>query len=233
MKIAICDDDDAFVESIYQYIWAEWDCEINTFLNPVDLLAQYEKGIRYDIIFCDIIMEPLDGIETARRIRSFDNHAILIYLTVNLDYAPMGYEVNAYRYLLKPVHYQDIQDILTQIRHDHGAQNKLLLETFIGSVVVPIESILYFETNDKEMLLFCEKETLHLKKTLNELEAELDPSLFFRIHRRFLINLDHVCTYDNLWLTIDNGKTLPISRRRSKAFRSAMKRFIKGENDYA
>ena len=59
MKIAICDDEACFVNTIYQYLWNEQNCTIETFLSAEELWKQYENGIRYDVIFCDIMMQPL------------------------------------------------------------------------------------------------------------------------------------------------------------------------------
>lgn len=228
MKIAICDDEACFVKTIYNYLWDEQKCSIDTFLNPVDLWASYQAGKRYDVIFCDILMEPLDGIKLARNIRTLDQNAILVYLTSNLDYAPLGYEVNAFRYLLKPIQKDSFLQIMNIIHEKLKQEKKLLFETSLGSFLVPETSIQYMEVLDKEVQIFSENDSFYLKKGLNEIEEMLTSSLFFRIHRKYLIHLDHVLEYDSHKVTLDCGRTLPISRRRSKLFQQSMKSFIQG-----
>ena len=229
MKIAICDDEASFVNTIYQYLWDEQHCSIDTFLDPEQLLEQYENGIRYDVIFCDILMEPLNGIELARKIRILDQNVILVYLSSNLDYAPLGYEVRAFRYLLKPIKKEALLSIMTDIYQEPKIQNKLLFETPYGSILIPENSIQYVEVSDKELQIFYDNDSLCIKKGLNELETTLTSPYFFRIHRKYMVHLDHIAEYDSTKVTMDCRKTLPISRRKSKVFRETMNCFIKGE----
>lgn len=228
MRIAICDDEACFVETIYQYLWDEQNCTIETFLDSEELWAQYQNGTRYDVIFCDIVMEPLNGIELARNIRTLDKNVILIYLTSNLDYAPLGYEVRAFRYLLKPVHKEALLSVMNDIRKEQERERKLLFETTIGSLLVSEDTIKYIEVLDKEIQIFYNDDSFYIKKGLGEVEDTLTPQYFFRIHRKYLVHLDHVLEYDNTKVTLDSGKTLPVSRRRSKLFRKAMETFIQG-----
>ena len=229
MRIAICDDEACFVETIYQYLWDEQHCTIDTYLNPEQLLAQYESGVFYDIIFCDILMEPINGIELARKIRTFDENVILVYLSSNLDYAPLGYEVRAFRYLLKPIQKESLHSVMNDIYQEQKIQNKLLFETPYGSILIPENSIQYIEVSDKEVEIFYDNDSLCIKKGLNELESTLTSPYFFRIHRKYMVHLNHVTEYDNTKVTMDCSKTLPISRRKSKEFRETMNCFIKGE----
>ena len=69
MKIAVCDDEIVLVKQIYQYLWKQADCCVNCFSAPEEFLAEYEVGERYDVVFLDIAMEPIDGIALARKIR--------------------------------------------------------------------------------------------------------------------------------------------------------------------
>lgn len=228
MKIAICDDEACFVNTIYQYLWNEQNCTIETFLSAEELWKQYENGIRYDVIFCDIMMQPLNGIELAHKIRTLDNNVILVYLTNNLEFAPLGYEVRAFRYLLKPIHEKDFLSVMEEIRREQKKEKKLLFETSIGSLLIPESSIVYMEAFDKDIQIFYNQDSFYVKRGLNELEETLTNHCFFRIHRKYLIHLDHVLEYDNSKVTLDCGKTLPVSRRKSKAFRESMESFIKG-----
>lgn len=229
MKIAICDDEACFVETIYQYLWDEQNCTIDTFLSSEEIWAQYQNGTRYDVIFCDIIMESINGIELARKIRTLDKDVILVYLTSNLDYAPLGYEVRAFRYLLKPIQRETLNSVMNDIRNELKKEKKLLFETPIGSILIFENTIKYIEVSDKEIQIFYNNDSFYIRKGLNEVEDILTAQFFFRIHRKYLIHLDHVLEYDNSKVTLDCGRTLPISRRRSKLFRNTMDAFIKGE----
>lgn len=230
MKIAICDDEEVFTRKIYQLLWQEHDCIVECFLSPEELLKKYAAGERYDVLFLDILMSPISGMELARKIREWDKYAILIFITAYLEYAPEGYEVNAFRYLLKPVAENDLHLIMADIRKklEDSAQT-LLFKTPECNLLLHIPEILYLEAANKETLLHCRDDVITLRKSLNELEQLLPETFFFRIHRKFLVNLSHVREYDALRLTLDSRQTLPVSRRKSREFGHALKTYIEGD----
>lgn len=151
-----------------------------------------------------------------------------MFLTSYLEYAPSGYEVKAFRYLLKPVADEDIARVMEDIRSQMTDSHKFLLETPEGSFLLHTRELQYLEADNKDSILHYQDDTITLRKGLNELEEILLPSLFFRIHRKFLVNLSHVREYDALHLTLDCGQTLPISRRKGREFRLALKNYIEG-----
>ncbi|MCM1117795.1 MAG: LytTR family DNA-binding domain-containing protein [bacterium] len=228
MRIAVCDDEDIFVKKIDQCLWQQPDCVVECFVSPAALLEKYTAGERYDVLFLDILMPDIDGMELARKIRAFDANVILIFLTSCLEYAPSGYEVRAFRYLLKPVKQEDITRTMEEIRSQMADSHRILLETPEGSFLLYAHELQYLEANNKDSILHYQGDTITLRRGLSELE-EILPPLFFRIHRKFLINLSHVREYDAARLTLDCGQTLPISRRKNMAFRLALKNFIEGE----
>lgn len=228
MKIAICDDEKVFVNKIYNYLCLQPDCCVERFLTPSALLRKYETGERYDVLFLDILMKPMDGISLSRAIRYHDPHAIIVFLTAYLEYAPAGYEVNAFRYLLKPITKRDLLQVMKDIRHELESSHKVLFRTPQSELILHTGDILYLEANDKETTISSDKGTFVLHKGLNELSAQLSSSLFFRIHRKYIVNLSRVREFTGTHLTLDSGYTLPVSRRNSRAFRNTLKTYIEG-----
>lgn len=228
MKIAICDDEKIFAERIYQYLWRQLDCAVEYFLSPEPLLEKYRAGVRYDVVFTDILMEPYNGIELGRRIRAYDNRVFLVFLTSSLEYAPLGYEVKAFRYLLKPVSREDVFHVLKDIRTELQGSGKILMSLPEGELLLDLHRVIYLEANDKETAVYSEDDMLIVRKGLNELETLFAAGDFFRIHRKYLVNLDHVREVDENRLTLDCGQSLPVSRRKSKEFRDALQFFLEG-----
>ncbi|MCM1057416.1 MAG: LytTR family DNA-binding domain-containing protein [Firmicutes bacterium] len=228
MKIAVCDDEIVLVKQIYQYLWGQPDCSVDCFSSPERLLAKYEAGERYDVLFLDVLMQPVNGIALAKKIRGMDRNAVLIFLTAYLEYAPEGYEVNAFRYLLKPVKEQDIAAVMMEVRRELESTRTLAVRTSGCEMLLHTGELRYLEADNKDTLLYYMDDRITLRKGLNELEAQLSPFFFFRVHRKFLVNLTHVREFDETRLTLDCGKTLPISRRRSRAFRLALGAYIDG-----
>ena len=228
MKIAVCDDEIVFMKQIYQYLWRQPDCSVDCFSSPEELWAKYEAGERYDVAFLDIVMEPVDGIALAKQIRSRDRNVILIFFTSYLKYAPEGYEVNAFRYLLKPVTEEDISTVMREVRKELEDERALWIRTPECEFLLHTRELRYLEADNKNTVLYYMDDEITLRRGLNELEAQLSPFFFFRVHRKFLVNLSHVREFDEGRLTLDCGRTLPISRRRSREFRLALKTYIEG-----
>ena len=106
LRLAICDDEENFLFLEKQYIQKymeqqKFQCHIDTFLSGVDFLQSCKDGRNYDIIFLDVNMVKLDGIETARRVREQGSQAYIVFVTAFITYAMEGYKVDAVRYLLK------------------------------------------------------------------------------------------------------------------------------------
>lgn len=227
MKIAICDDESIFLKRMYGYLWQQPDCVVECFLSPDALLHNYKTGERYDVVFLDIVMPQVNGIETAKAIREYDESVILVFFTAYLEYAPAGYEVNAFRYLLKPVTEDDMLRTIKDIRAKLENAS-LLVRTPECDLLLHTQDLQHLEADNKNTILFYKGDMITLRKGLNELETLLPTSFFFRIHRKYIINLAYVREFDEAHVTLESGRTFPVSRRNIKEFRHAIKAYIEG-----
>lgn len=231
MRVAILDDEQIFVDSLYKLLWKEMNFELFTYTDPNKLLEDYSLGKRFDIIFCDVIMEPFNGIEVGKKIRTYDSTCFIIYLTSDLSSAPKGYEVNAFRYLIKPIDEKSLSDTLESIREEiHSKKKRLLrIDASFGSIILNTADILYIEANNKDTAVYTDDDSITVRKNLTDFEEELSGQHFCRIHRSILVNLERISQYDSSHITLDNGNTLSLSRRRYRDFESAFNAFISGE----
>ena len=227
MKIAICDDESVFLKRMYHYFWQQPDCTVECFLSADALLDNYKAGKRYDVLFLDIVMSPMIGIDVAKSIREYDQSVILVFFTAYLEYAPAGYEVNAFRYLLKPVGEDDISRVIKDIRAKLENAT-LLIKTPECELLLHIQDLQHVEADNKHSILHYKGDIITLRKGLNEMETLLPASSFFRIHRKYIVNLAYIREFDETHVTLDNGRTFPVSRRNIKQFRHAIKTFIEG-----
>lgn len=229
MKIAICDDEEVFVNQIYNFLWQQPDCSVERFLSPAALLEKYEEGIRYDVVFLDIVMSPINGIDTASKIRSYDKRTLLVFLTAYLEYAPAGYEVNGFRYLLKPITKEALSLTMRDIYMELETSRTLFLKTPECEFLLCPQDIQYLQADNKSTVICYKDDLISFRKGLSELEQQLPASFFFRIHRKYIVNLAHVREFDETRLTLSCGRTLPISRRKGRPFRLALKTYIEGD----
>lgn len=152
----------------------------------------------------------------------------MIFLTAYLEYAPEGYEVNAFRYLLKPVTEEAVLEVMGEVRRELESGHTLWVRTAECELLLHTRELQYLEADDKDAILHYMEDKIRLRRGLKELEEQLSPFLFFRVHRKYLVNLAHVREFDEERLTLDCGVSIPISRRRSRAFRGALGAYIDG-----
>ena len=113
MRIAACDDDVRFLQELSDLLNQyekdnHCNIEYKIYTNPLELVAQIEKGMHYDAILLDVFMPGINGIQCARDIRTFDNLVKIIFLTSSAEYAVESYAVKAYQYLLKPIQKENL-----------------------------------------------------------------------------------------------------------------------------
>ncbi|MGN0325916.1 MAG: LytR/AlgR family response regulator transcription factor [Lachnospiraceae bacterium] len=226
MKIAICEDEEIMAKKIWNMLFDMPDMEAKYFLSATDLLKCCENGETFDIFFCDIVMDAMDGIALCREIKKIHKDAYIVILSNYIEFAPQGYEVGAFRYLLKPVTREALEKVIWEIREDMKKTSKILLKAVEGNIILKEQDILYAEIRDKETCIYYDGDSVTINKSLGELEASLNPHAFFRVHRKYLVNLERVREFDQSLLTLDNGKSLPVSRRQSAGFKKALYHFL-------
>lgn len=230
MKIAICEDEEVMAKKIWNLFFDRTNIEAKYYLNPIELLEQCKKGEKYDVLFCDVCMEPMDGIQLCKEIRRINSQVYIVFITNYIEFAPQGYEVEAFRYLLKPVTEETVGKVLQEIREDMVKTSKVALKTSEGSIILDGKDILYAEIKDKEAYVYYNNEdNVIVGKSLGELEEQLKGFSFFRIHRKYLVNLNRVREFDQYRLTMDSGKSLPISKRRVVEFKKALYDFLENK----
>ena len=172
---------------------------------------------RYAIVFLDILMTGINGIETARRLRKEDPDAMIVFVTTEADYAVDGYEVEAAGFLLKEDSRRKNRfDQLMQRLTRHIFQDVLLeLPRGGASLQISAGDILYAEVLDHAMHLHTKSDVYILRMTMDELKPALpQDGRFFECHRGIVVNLDTVVALGGQVIRIENGDTLPVSRRK-------------------
>lgn len=114
-------------------------------------------------------------------------------------------------------------------RRELEVARPLLLKTPECEFLLYPQELRYLEADNKDTILYYMEDTITLRRGLNDMEDLLSPFFFCRVHRKYLVNLSHVREFDERRLTLDCGRTIPVSRRRSGAFRLALKNYIEGD----
>ena len=235
LNIAICDDDSLQVSHLETQISKYFD-EINVHYE----IDGYYKGNRivkamstqadnYQLIFLDIEMEGLNGIETAKLLRNIDKNFILIFVTSFEQYALESFEVSPFRYLIKPVSIEKLREVLRDVLVELTAKQKFMFYQ-IGTehFQMSLDNIvcLYPEFGRKIHLELVSGSDTSFYGRISAIEKELPSTHFVRVNSGAMINLNHISSLNQNDVTMINGNCIAISRSRKKAVRTAYSHFI-------
>ncbi len=193
-------------------------------------LLESRKGM--DILFLDIGMQGLDGIETARRLRKHGYKGFLVFITVLKEMVFRSFEVQPFDYLVKPVreeYFDKTMERLFRSMQDRLAPEKghLLVRKGNESNIISFQNIICCEIIDRKIYLYLESgEVIDYYDRIENLEKKLDRR-FFRCHRSYLINLTHLKSYRNNTAYMADGKEVPVSRLRSREFSNVILQYMR------
>ncbi|WP_131039823.1 LytR/AlgR family response regulator transcription factor, partial [Clostridioides difficile] len=192
-RIVICEDDITQIAFLRECILKSLEgissqIELFEFNSGEELLETNLEGI--DIFFLDIKMLQLTGMDVAKIIRETNNTSEIIFITSIVDYIQEGYKVRAYRYLLKPIDFGDLNESILSCISDiiKKRENFRLIENkgIINKIL--INSIMYIEVRKKVLTIHTKNDTYYTKNSMDKIELELEKYNFFRCHKSYLIN---------------------------------------------
>ncbi len=235
LRIAICDDMPEFLQKTSDLI-CQWQnrpefFSLETFSDGDSLIAVH-AGKPFDIIFLDVVMPLLNGIETAREIRQTDRSVKIVFLTSSAEFAVESYTVKADNYLLKPVSPEALYRCLDELNEDIPDNSRFLIARGPTSVHrVPFRDIEYVEAQNKQALISLVGGTnVRTTEPLYSLESKLLFSDgFFKCHRSYIVNLQRIETYTPKEIRMRSGFRIPIARGSQKEFESIYFEFLFGK----
>lgn len=220
VNIVICENDkndQEFVKAKVVEILDDLDIEyeIKVYNSGDDLLEGYDKYT--DIILLDIQMDGLDGMETARKIREFDDNVEIIFITSFVEYALEGYEVNAYRYLLKPVKDENLRTSLINCLNDRNfVKRSIVIKEGDTRIKISLKDIMYIEVQGNDITVHTLKDTYRTKGTMSNFETEINSNMFVRCHKSYLVNLEYIKSIKRYTSILVNDEEVPLSRNKYK-----------------
>ena len=219
-SIALCEDNSLQREELKNNLSKVLDeigieYKLLTFGTGEDLLKEYPEKL--DILFLDIQMGELTGMETARKVREYDDKVEIIFITALWDYIQKGYEVRAFRYLIKPVKFKELQEQVTACVENilHKRYTYITIKDKNNVLKIRTEDILFLETFERKVIIHTNSQDYIVKMSMNKLEKELTNKGFFRCHTSYIVNLIKIEEIKKDYLLI-NKFTLPVSKHRMK-----------------
>jgi two-component system response regulator LytT len=200
--------------------------------NAVEAL-QLIKAIPYDVIFLDIQMPGLNGVQLAEVLSGLSRPPSIIFVTAHSEHAVKAFEVKATDYLVKPVEIERLRQAIGRLEpaaeQAPAKVERIPVEKAGKKLLISVSDILYVMAKDDYSYLYTPADRYLSTISLAQLEIKLEPVGFFRIHRRYLVNLARVKEVvpmygGTLLLTLadDAATQVPVSRRRVPALKKAL-----------
>ena len=218
MNIAIIEDSGQELSLLERYLQAYLSNRqvyrvIDTYTSGDAFLENWPSK-SYDLIFLDILMDGISGIEVARKIRETDSECLLIFISSSKEYALQGFEVRAFDYLLKPLSEERFQRTM-DLCHNELAKHIRYIEVKESRTLVkiPLGEIIYTDYYNHYIQIHT---SARLIRSYQQFDV-FSPLLlcypqFLCCYRNCIVNMDHVASVDKHDFIMENGERVPITR---------------------
>lgn len=233
LRIAITDDLNSEREKLSSAIIAPFEKvglnvgNIDEYTSGEELLRQFSAG-RYDLIFLDIYMGGMSGVETAKRIRAIDKNVMLVFVTTSNEFASESYALRANFYLLKPIRSDSVRQLAETLAQQ--MQNRRSVAALPDGTVIPLSSLVYTSCSGHYVNVFLVgNEPLKIRTTHKIMEESLskyEGVISCNKGVLVLVSLANVARLDGENFLMINGDTVPISRRKMTQIKNDYTRFV-------
>jgi len=226
MKFLVCDDNKASVDSISKLLYSlcqkhNISVTIDTYIDANKLLCKELN--EYNVAFLDVMMDT-PGINIAEHIVENSPDTIIVFISSYIEYAPEGYHVNAFRYILKTDLDRTLSNCFDDLIKEINKRKKYLSIRSDGEFEnIPTDLIVYVQS-DQRVLYFCLDRTyrivLRSYLKMSDIAEELEPKGFIRIHKSYLINLNYIDHLDSKTVFLKTGQEFSVG----ESFRNSVLR---------
>lgn len=225
LKVAIVEENYTYAEYLKGLLqsWANHKTEIkvSNFAFGKNLLENSDNIPEYDIIFIDITQKQPDGFQTAERLRCQGYKNTLVFTADSGDRACEGYRVDAYRYYIKPLKINDVEECMS---HALGRKNRDYFQYTYRGVTerLAFSDIVCFESIQHYIDVYTTDSVIHIKGSLKDIQKQC-PADFLRCQRSYIINKNHIMSKTGNQLKLKTGKIVDFSPRYSDIIENAMR----------
>lgn len=229
MNIAICDDEKIVRQQIKGLIEKQKaDCDLELYETGEELLA---AGKHFDMVFLDIQMEGINGIDTARTLREQNEETVLIFITGIKEYVFDAFDVAAFHYLLKPIEENKFMEVFDRAvkeaeKRKEKGQKQLFIKTRQRNITLEQKNILYIENRGRKAEIHTVDETIEIYAAMIELEKQLGGE-FYRCHRGYLVNMAYITEYSNDSIRLSDGESIYLAKEKYNEFVKEYMRYLR------
>ena len=226
LKIAICDDEAIICDEITRLLnKINPDYETNIFYSGQQLM---DSGQIFDLIFLDIDMPELNGMDTAKMLRENNNEVFIIFLTSHIEFVHEAFKVRAFRFLNKPIQQVDFFEAVTEAEKELVNNKKIAVDIKHGTKLVNIKDIVCIEAFGDGTYIYTVSDVLESNKSLKYWLKNISTEYFCQVHRAFIIAFRHIDGIGKEEVKMCHMKmSVPVSRRNKKDFHERFLSYVK------
>jgi len=231
LKILVCDDEQIFTDMLSKRLSQEFSKHTQGFkllaFNDSLKLLEYVKQNDVDVLFLDVDMPNLNGLETAEKIQRINSKVAIIFITNHDDMAFYTCKYQPFWFIRKS-HIDDLTEAIEKLVRKMNAENRTYtLETSGEIINVQLDHVLYFESEDHYVTMNMQNDTKTFKAKIGDIEKQLALFDFIRIHIGFLVNIAHIYKISSDVIELKNGMCLPISRKNVKLVKENFQKYMR------
>jgi len=225
LRVAYCEDEQIQLEKMEQLLkqWATQNqvkYSVEGYVSGEAFFFENEQQYPFDLIFIDIEMGMMNGMEIAKKIRETDENIEIVFLTNRREFVFEGYEVKALRYCVKPISEEKLNEILRKVITQKREEKCYLIEKQDGEMrKINLSTVFYIEANGHYIEINTRQGHYQFKKSLQEImeyliekKGSLEQAGFLLTHRSYLVNVEFIDSVNKTECILENGKGIPISR---------------------
>lgn len=227
MKIAVCDDENKIVEEITSYIKKDFPVsEVRAYSNGESFLAASEE--RPEVLLLDIDMPGISGMEVAAALTREKVSTLIVFVTAHDELVYDSFKYHPFAFVRKKFLEEELKTVLSDCEKQLVSRNKNFVFQNASKLVTLSQSdILYFEGQANYLAIHTTSDEYKMRSTMAGVEKELEDSDFLRIHKGFLVNLEHIRVLKTEELELDNGTVLPIGKSYSEAAKKSILKYMR------
>ena len=231
MRIAVCDDEEKFrtqAKELIDKLAGSLDVLVDVYDDGRKLLESFDRN-PYDVLFLDIEMPAMDGITLAKKLRERSDNVYIVFLTGHVEYALEGYEVNALRYLTKPVREDKLREVIRFVMDTSSSKRQLMIREDGEELLLNVADIIYMEAQNQYVMIYTVGGDHLIRYNIGDFEEQLKNDGFFRTHRGYLVSLARVKKLQKAEVLMDDGGdgvVVPVSRSNIKPLKEALYAYV-------
>ena len=227
MNIALCDDEAKILEETASFIKDEFpESKVQTYSSGESFISSTQE--RPDVLLLDIDMPGMNGMEVASILTQEKAQTLIVFVTAHDELVYDSFKYHPFAFVRKKYLTDELRNVLNDCKKEIAGRNRsFLFQTASKTINLAQSDILYFESQANYLAVYTKDGEYRLRSTMANIEKELQSSDFLRIHKGFLVNLEHIKILKSDTLELDSGAKLPIGKSYSESAKESILRYMR------